>query len=198
MGRWSPPVRTGSRQLRSRSALDGAYTYYINIIADNHGGPGYAGGNPDALLGQLSVTGNYQFAGGSQTLVTGASGWTASANDSGEQLYAAPDYGSLVAGFPLPPSSLSWTAPTGTPVVLGVNGGSNIWDSVNGGPVGGISTNAYWIWSPTDPSGEAFFQTSVTMSAIPELSTWAMMLAGFAGLGFAGYRRSRRNALPAA
>jgi hypothetical protein len=27
--------------------------------------------------------------------------------------------------------------------------------------------------------------------SIPELSTWAMMLVGFAGLGFAGYRRTR-------
>jgi hypothetical protein len=26
----------------------------------------------------------------------------------------------------------------------------------------------------------------------PELSTWAMMLLGFAGLGYAGYRRSRK------
>jgi unsaturated chondroitin disaccharide hydrolase len=29
--------------------------------------------------------------------------------------------------------------------------------------------------------------------AIPEPSTWAMMLVGFAGLGFAGYRASRKN-----
>jgi hypothetical protein len=29
---------------------------------------------------------------------------------------------------------------------------------------------------------------------VPEPSTWAMMLLGFAGLGFAGYRRSRRAA----
>jgi hypothetical protein len=27
--------------------------------------------------------------------------------------------------------------------------------------------------------------------AAPETSTWAMLLAGFAGLGFAGYRRTR-------
>ncbi|MBO0734135.1 MAG: PEP-CTERM sorting domain-containing protein [Methylocapsa sp.] len=27
---------------------------------------------------------------------------------------------------------------------------------------------------------------------IPEPSTWAMMLIGFAGLGFLGYRRTRR------
>ena len=30
-------------------------------------------------------------------------------------------------------------------------------------------------------------------SAVPETSTWAMMLLGFAGLGFAGYRASRRS-----
>jgi hypothetical protein len=29
--------------------------------------------------------------------------------------------------------------------------------------------------------------------AVPETSTWAMMLAGFAGLGFAGYRSTRRQ-----
>ena len=27
--------------------------------------------------------------------------------------------------------------------------------------------------------------------AVPEPSTWAMMLLGFAGLGFAGYRRAK-------
>ena len=34
---------------------------------------------------------------------------------------------------------------------------------------------------------------SLTLSAAaPEVSTWAMMLLGFAGLGFAGYRNARR------
>jgi hypothetical protein len=31
-------------------------------------------------------------------------------------------------------------------------------------------------------------------TAVPEPSSWAMMLVGFAGLGFAGYRASRRSA----
>jgi hypothetical protein len=31
-----------------------------------------------------------------------------------------------------------------------------------------------------------------SVSAVPELSTWAMMLIGFAALGFASYRKSRR------
>jgi probable HAF family extracellular repeat protein len=30
------------------------------------------------------------------------------------------------------------------------------------------------------------------VSYVPESSTWAMMLLGFAGLGFVGYRRSRK------
>jgi hypothetical protein len=37
------------------------------------------------------------------------------------------------------------------------------------------------------------FQTG---APVPEPSTWAMMLLGFAGLGFAGYRASRRTTAP--
>jgi hypothetical protein len=32
--------------------------------------------------------------------------------------------------------------------------------------------------------------TDLTLAAVPEPSTWALLLAGFAGLGFAGYRRA--------
>jgi hypothetical protein len=32
---------------------------------------------------------------------------------------------------------------------------------------------------------------------VPEPSTWAMMLAGFAGLGFLGYRKVRQGKLAA-
>jgi hypothetical protein len=38
--------------------------------------------------------------------------------------------------------------------------------------------------------------TPVVGGAIPEPSTWAMMLLGFAGLGYASYRASRRAANP--
>jgi hypothetical protein len=31
------------------------------------------------------------------------------------------------------------------------------------------------------------------ITAVPEPSTWAMMLLGFAGLGFVGYRQTRRS-----
>jgi hypothetical protein len=44
-----------------------------------------------------------------------------------------------------------------------------------------------------DGSGGFGFDLAVG-GAVPEPSTWAMMLVGFAGLGFAGYRSTRRRA----
>jgi hypothetical protein len=36
---------------------------------------------------------------------------------------------------------------------------------------------------------------AVSVSAVPEASTWAMILLGFAGVGFLSYRRKSRHAL---
>jgi hypothetical protein len=36
-----------------------------------------------------------------------------------------------------------------------------------------------------------------SVAAVPEVSTWVMMLAGFAGLGFAGYRRNKSASVAA-
>jgi hypothetical protein len=50
-----------------------------------------------------------------------------------------------------------------------------------------------------NPSGLNVQFTSVTgvpeasVTGVPEASTWAMMLAGFAGLGFAAFRQSRKT-----
>ena len=41
-----------------------------------------------------------------------------------------------------------------------------------------------------DGSGGFGFDFAIG-GAVPEPSTWAMMLLGFAGLGYAGYRRAR-------
>jgi hypothetical protein len=46
-------------------------------------------------------------------------------------------------------------------------------------------------------NGAAFLNESVT-TAVPEPSTWAMMLLGFAGVGFMAYRRKAKPALIAA
>lgn len=60
-----------------------------------------------------------------------------------------------------------------------------------------------FYWGPETASriysGENYFLPGGYVSggsmapAVPEPSTWAMMLLGFAGLGFAGYRRAKRG-----
>jgi hypothetical protein len=45
-----------------------------------------------------------------------------------------------------------------------------------------------------DGSGGFGFDFAIG-GAVPEASTWAMMLVGFAGLGFAGYRSTRKSAV---
>ena len=40
-------------------------------------------------------------------------------------------------------------------------------------------------------NGEAFGYGQAFSSGVPEASTWAMMLLGFAGLGFAGWRKAK-------
>jgi hypothetical protein len=46
-------------------------------------------------------------------------------------------------------------------------------------------------------AGDANLNIDLRSSVIPESSTWAMMLLGFAGLGFLGYRKMRRETLAA-
>jgi hypothetical protein len=45
------------------------------------------------------------------------------------------------------------------------------------------------------PSGSEVIINGIVVTAVPELSTWAMLLIGFAGIGFAYRRRAVRNRL---
>jgi hypothetical protein len=45
--------------------------------------------------------------------------------------------------------------------------------------------------APVDPIGTPGDDPPGGASAVPEPSTWAMLLIGFAGLGYAGWRRSK-------
>jgi hypothetical protein len=63
----------------------------------------------------------------------------------------------------------------------------------------GTGHDTLQIAGQTNPSSWFVDDASVTgaASTVPEAPTWAMMLAGFAGLGLVGYRW-RRAAIPVA
>jgi hypothetical protein len=59
-----------------------------------------------------------------------------------------------------------------------------------------VGFNAHAVWyngSGLDFTNASYFVT-LTVTTVPELSTWAMMVLGFAGLGFAGYRTRKATA----
>jgi hypothetical protein len=59
---------------------------------------------------------------------------------------------------------------------------------------GEIITSVNW----SGPQAAGITDVQLGVSAVPEPSTWAMMLLGFAGIGFMAYRRKSRPALIAA
>ena len=79
----------------------------------------------------------------------------------------------LLASMPDPTATAYWwaadIAPAAYPVAVAYNGG------------------IFTLGSHTPP-------VMFTIDAVPEASTWAMMLIGFAGLGLTGYRRRQKSA----
>jgi hypothetical protein len=100
----------------------------------------------------------------------------------------------------LNPFGATLSNPTSNGTAIGFAGGKEIVTFGDVLPVvSGINTLIF-NYTSLPPPGNAGFQgigdegwgiEGVTIS-VPETSTWAMMLVGFAGLGFAGYRKSRK------
>jgi hypothetical protein len=85
-----------------------------------------------------------------------------------------------------------------------VEGGCGYNGDIDGGGVGGTQFGTatvdptFQIAPGTPNFGDYKFEFSPGVgnglaSGVPELSTWAMMLIGFAGLGFAAYRQSKKS-----
>jgi hypothetical protein len=71
----------------------------------------------------------------------------------------------------------------------GADGGASGYQFPNPWPVSGYSGGVE-IGNPGD-QGLFNNQHLFTTQTVPEPSTWAMMIVGFAGLGFAGYRSAK-------
>jgi hypothetical protein len=85
------------------------------------------------------------------------------------------------------PSGLGSSSITPSGLGAGSSGASDAGSSYGSGSVSTVFT--------TFPGGGGFV---FTLTPVPEASTWAMMLLGFAGLGYAGWRGSRKPALHSA
>jgi len=95
-------------------------------------------------------------------------------NANGDTVFPVDDLGLVfIVGTPGPGAS---STGIGTP-------GFNIWYNGSGNSYTGYLTSPYMI----DGDGTATFT-----AAVPEVSTWAMMILGFMGLGFLGYRRKAK------
>jgi uncharacterized membrane protein len=109
--------------------------------------------------------------GGRQSFATGI-------NDAGQVVGFATDY------------ATEWSAGPGSGVLFGsansiayaINDAGQVAGGSGGVGLGGNLYAALWTGDLSGPLA----------SAVPEPSTWAMMLLGFAGLGFVGYRTSRK------
>jgi hypothetical protein len=55
------------------------------------------------------------------------------------------------------------------------------------------NNNLYRVNFTGGPLGDSAFLTATPVTAVPEPSTWAMMILGFCGLGFIAYRRKQNG-----
>jgi hypothetical protein len=99
-------------------------------------------------------------------------------------------------------SPLTFTASgatTADPFVIGAPLGHGLFPADSIAFVADLSISGS-CGTETCTAGTGFVGSGSPMSSVPEPSTWAMMLVGFAGLGFAGFRKGRgaRTALSAA
>jgi hypothetical protein len=89
------------------------------------------------------------------------------------------------------------TAPFGS--LVGTIGSGNfflIGTSFSGiAPAAGELNLFYWDQNASDNTQFVTATVTTGVSGVPEPSTWAMMILGFAGVGFMAYRRSRKNTM---
>lgn len=144
------------------TALTPGVTNYLNIEAINYGGPGGL-----SFVLNLSNTG-FKFANGGQVLTTDPANlgaFTGTYNNSNASVAVQP-----------------WVTATGAVI------------QDTGYPWGNVVGTSNWADASVNGLNSCGYCTvdfTVAITPVPELSTWGMMLLGFAGLGLAGYRRNK-------
>jgi PEP-CTERM motif len=152
-------------------------------VGNLYGGVGTWNGGPTFVLGAGSATNLYQ---SSDIPSTGAQSFTF-APDVG--VTAGAQYVAYLSVY----GDSGANATTSMPYFPGTDNsvaGINyfVWQNSSSGQAGPRGNPSWDYFADFGPA-----QFSATFSAVPEPSTWAMMLVGFVGLGFAGYRTSRKT-----
>jgi hypothetical protein len=94
-----------------------------------------------------------------------------------------------------PFSSIALAADTRYWIELSTSTGSLEWAYTAANDGIGVA-NEYNFYAGSVSANQSFTPYQMRIgSAVPEPSAWALMLAGFAGLGFVGYRSSRKSAV---
>jgi fibro-slime domain-containing protein len=148
---------------------------------------------PNPVTLPFNITGNF-FPNGPGGSNGGAVGYT-SAVLSGS--FNTPAGGSVT--FTLGSDDDAWVFLNGQLIVDngGIHGFGNAPTTISGLAAGTNTLLVFFDDRQTVQSG-LYFDANVTVNpAVPEPSTWAMMLIGFAGLGFAGYKQARRRSVAA-
>jgi len=164
---------------------------YLYVVAWNDG-PFSSSGNPQMWIGS--------FAGSNGKTVVSDASWQY-LTDPG--VVFSPGVDPASGGAPLPSigeltgliKAGGFAAIAGGAIGMAPNG-TGPWNTI-----AGVNSAAQFIWSdtlqagsPTDTHYVIFREDSPFVAGVPELSTWAMMIIGFGGVGF----QLRRRGNPAA
>ena len=139
---------------------------------DFNGVAGFSASNGYVIVG-LTVF-NYTGAVVEYTIPTTGFYYVAAVGAQGGPGFPGGGYGAGVGG------SVFLDAGTELDIVVGGAGINDTLNIFNSGGGGGS-----FVWDPV----------AIPVQPVPEPSTWAMMLLGFAGLGYAGWRARRRTVL---
>jgi PEP-CTERM motif len=194
----APPDYTDQEQLASVDTFIGPIHVTADLLNDTASGSASSGtGTATSTLDNISITSGSVF---SLTATTISSTSSVDATPSATGSTTIEDLVLTVGGqtftvLVAPPANTDLVSIPGLTVVLN----QQIPDTSESA---GITTNAIAVdftgllgVTGSIDVAQSFASIDVTTTSVPEPSTWAMMFLGFAGLGYAAYRKSRPTIL---